>query len=207
MHWPAACRADGVEIRGDRVSLGPDRRARIDGRRIDADAIVVAAGVWTPQVLAGAGIRLPVQAGKGYGVDQRPAPTPLSSALYLPEEKVAVTPLDAGTRAAGVMEFTGVDESLDRRRAEGVSAAVGRYLRGWPAGAGAAIWTGLQPMTPDGMPIIGSVPGCDTLYVATGRAMLGITLAPVTGRLLADTITGGPVPAAALPFLAARFLR
>jgi D-amino-acid dehydrogenase len=133
-----------------------------------------------------------------------PAPTPSSSALYLAEEKAAVTPLDAGVHAAGVMEFTGGDESLDRRRAEDVSAAVERYLRGWPAGA---IWTGLRPMTPDRMSIIGSVPGCDTLDVATGRAMLGVTLAPVTGRLLADTITGGPVHPAALPLVPARFLR
>jgi D-amino-acid dehydrogenase len=203
----AACRANGVQIRCDRAELGADRLARIDGERVAADAIVVCAGVWTPNVLAGAGIRLPVQAGKGYGVDHRPGPLPLSRALYLPEEKVAVTPLNAGIRAAGVMEFTGVDESLDRRRAEGVSAAVGRYLRGWPDRAGAATWAGLRPMTPDGLPVIGPLPGGDALHVATGHAMLGITLAPVTGRLLADTITRGAVPTEALPFLPARFLR
>ena len=83
-------------------------------------------------------------------------------------------------------------------------------LRGWPdptptSGPGAKVWTGMRPMTPDGLPVIGWAPGYRNIAVASGHAMLGVTLAPATGEAVADLLTTGELPELARPFDPARF--
>ena len=124
--------------------------------------------------------------------------------LYLGEARVGCSPFDGATRFAGTMELSGVNQILDRRRIAGIRAGIGRYLR-QPVKEGEGLeWVGMRPLTPDGLPLLGRVPGYRNLSVATGHAMLGITMAPVTGEAMADLMSGGSTEALA-PFDPGRF--
>ncbi len=209
---------DGVDLRGDTPVIGIEHRGdrvtavETPAGRIAADAVVVCAGAWTPGVLRLAGVRdFPIEAGKGYSLDYAPPPPlpqPVRRALYLHEVRVAVTPLDGLVRLAGTMELSGVNDRLSPRRLMAIARAGARYLQGWPADPAVATpWTGMRPMTPDGLPAIGRVPGFANLIVASGHAMLGLTLAPATGEAVAELIATGRTPEGLGPFDPARFAR
>lgn len=207
-----ACRDLGVAFRfGERVdgltSDGADRVTSTHGESVvRGDAFVVAAGVWSRRLLESIGVKIPLQAGKGYGFDV-PGPSLIGEqGLYLSDAKVAVTPLPSHTRLAGTMAFGGLDETIDPVRAGGIVTSVRDYLSGWPEVA-AAPWTGLRPMTPDGLPIIGRIQPFQNLVVATGHAMLGITLSPVTGDAVADLVLNGTARPSLDRFSPDRFTR
>lgn len=190
----AACTRAGVEIRvGNPGTLVPGRdgQARVVVGRdvLEADKIIVAAGAWTNQVLAGIGTHVALQAGKGYGYDLPVSTSTPRGPIYLAEGKVAITPLDSKVRVSGTMGFGGLDESIDTTRAGGILTSLGSYFADWPDSATAPEpWTGLRPMTPDGVPIIGELPGYPQVIVATGHVMLGISLASVTGQIVTDIV-------------------
>jgi D-amino-acid dehydrogenase len=192
----AACTRDGVEFRlGHPATLQqePDSSVAVvaGGEVLHADRIVVAAGVWTNQVLAGIHEKVTVQAGKGYGYDLPLQPDGPAHPLYLAEAKVAITPLATKVRIAGTMGFGGIDETINSVRAGGILSSLPAYFTTWPdLTVKPQPWTGLRPMTPDGLPIIGPLPRRPHVLVATGHAMLGVSLAPPTGRLIAELATG-----------------
>lgn len=191
-----ACTRDGVEfLLGHAASLRQETNGSVSvvvgGQNLKADRIVVAAGVWTNQVLAGIHKRVALQAGKGYGFDLPLHEGGPTSPLYLYEAKVAITPLDTKVRVAGTMGFGGINGRIDPVRAGGLLKSLPSYFSTWPdLSEKPQPWSGLRPMTPDGLPIIGPLPGQPDVFVATGHAMLGISLAPPTGRLIAELVTG-----------------
>ena len=193
----------GVTVRGGRehgasvvldTSAGP----------VEADEVLVAAGARSGEVLDGFGVRLPVQAGKGYSVTIPGAESVLRRPILMGESKVAVTPFDGALRVAGTMELSGVNERFDARRMAAIRRGVARYVRA-PLPAGGTEWVGMRPLTPDGLPLLGRVPRLARVWVATGHAMLGITMAPVTGQAMAALMTGGTPPAPLEPFAPGRF--
>jgi D-amino-acid dehydrogenase len=192
----AACTRDGVEFRlGHPAALHQEPDAAIsvvvNGGVLHADRIVVAAGVWTNQVLEGINEGITLQAGKGYGYDLPRQPGSPTTPLYLAEAKVAITPLDTKIRIAGTMGFGGIDERINRTRAGGLLTSLPSYFTKWPnLQHPPQPWTALRPMTPDGLPIIGPLLRQPHVLIATGHAMLGISLAPPTGRLIAEMVTG-----------------
>ena len=208
----------GVEVRRDtpvsaiETSGGRATGVIAGGQRIAARAVVVAAGAWTPRVLQTLRVRVPIEAGKGYSIDlsPQPLPRPVRRPLYLHETRVAITPLDGMLRVAGTMEFSGLNHDVRAERVGAIARSAAWALRGWPdetptAGRGVRVWTGPRPMTPDGLPVIGWVPGYRDLAVASGHAMLGLTLAPATGEAVAELITTGQAPEIVAPFDPARF--
>ena len=210
--------ADGVTLLAETPVVGIAHR---DGRVtavetprgwVAADAIVVCAGAWTPAVLRLAGVRrIPIEAGKGYSLDYAPPPAlpeAIRRPLYLHEARVAVTPLQVMVRLAGTMELSGLNGRIPPARIAAIARVGTRYLRGWPPDPHVATpWTGMRPMTPDGLPVIGPVPGFANLLVASGHAMLGLTLAPATAEALADLLTTDQPPALLRPFDPSRFGR
>jgi D-amino-acid dehydrogenase len=171
-----------------------------------ADAVVIAAGAWSGRVAAAFGASLPMRPGKGYSLDYRPPILGSEIPLMLAEAHCVMTPLDGMTRLAGTMEFGGFDELVSARRVRALRRAPARYLRDWDPDAPATPPTaGLRPMTPDGLPVIGRLGESRSLFVASGHAMLGLTLAPRTGRLLADMILDGAGPEVLAPFSPRRF--
>ena len=173
-----------------------------DGEVLDADSVVLATGAYSQELTEKFGLRLPVQAGKGYHRDlQSGAGAPsMSIHCVLAETSVFCTPLDDYTRLAGTLEFSGLNHELRQSRLEQLTTAAQQYVAGVGDGPPRSEWCGLRPCTPDGMPYVGPVPGQHGLFVATGHAMLGLTLGPVTGQIISEQVLEGrtSLPAAAL---------
>ncbi len=171
---------------------------------VDGDAFVLAAGAWTGRLAALFGHRLPVRSGKGYSVDV-PA-VGLRGATNLSDAKVALTPYGDRLRVAGTMEFAGLDERVNDVRVAAVLRAPEAYLRTWRPPAGSPRpQAGMRPMTPDGVPVIGRLPGTGNTYVSTGHGMLGVTLAAGSARALTELVVHRATPPQLTPFDPARF--
>ncbi|MDQ3045150.1 MAG: FAD-dependent oxidoreductase [Chloroflexota bacterium] len=191
----------GIEHARGRVSA-----VQTPAGRIVADAVLIAAGAWTPVVAALAGVRLSIEAGKGYSLDYTPPPVALRRLLYLHEERVALTPFAGTLRLSGTMELSGRNARVRPVRVAALTRAAAPYLRDWPADLPPVpAWSGLRPLTPDGLPIIGMAPEFANLAIASGHAMLGVTLAPATGETVAALLTDGESPKLLRPFAAERF--
>jgi D-amino-acid dehydrogenase len=183
-----------TEIAGWRVEGGRRIRAvaTVRGTEIEADEFVLCAGSWSPQLARGLGLRLAMQAGKGYSLTlPRPRQLPRLCAI-LTDARVAVTPLAGALRFAGTMEIAGMNEDVNPARVRGIIDAVQRYYPDFRSDDFACIepWRGLRPCSPDGLPYLGRTARYDNLVVATGHAMMGVTLGPITGRLVADIVSG-----------------
>jgi D-amino-acid dehydrogenase len=173
--------------------------------------VVLATGAWSPEVARQLGLRTPIQAAKGYSVTiKRPASYP-SLGLLLGETRVAVTPMasPAGDllRFAGTLELAGMDRSINPRRVAAVKRAPGQFLEGLePEGWDVLeTWSGLRPCTPDGLPIIGRSAAFDNLVLAAGHAMVGVSLGPITGKLVSQILMGEAPAVDLRPLRAERF--
>lgn len=174
-----------------------------DGERIESDRVVLAAGAWTSGLAAGVGVHIPLQAGKGYHLDLVSPDPPLRTACVLTESFVAVTPLGDTMRLAGTLEFSGVNQRLIPRRVEMLRRGASRCLPGVAEAPVLSTWCGLRPCTADGLPVVDWAPGISDLFIATGHAKMGLTLGPVTGRLVSECILDGR-PSLDLAALSAR---
>ncbi|MEY3894696.1 MAG: hypothetical protein RLZZ214_215 [Verrucomicrobiota bacterium] len=186
--------ASGVEI--DRIEVRSGRIVSVsgNGRKFEGGRFVLAGGSWTPKLLTGIGVKLPLQAGKGYSLTL-PAPPELPRLCSIfAEAKVAITPMGGSLRFGGTMEVGGLDLSINPARVRGIVKSVHAYFPEFSERdfEGVQPWAGLRPVSPDGIPYLGNVRGLSNLLVATGHAMMGLSLAPVTGRLVADLLAGDP---------------
>ena len=163
-----------------------------DGQEVQGRAVVLAGGAWTPELARSVGLKLPMQAGKGYSMTlKEPVQLPELCSL-LGEAKVAVTPMGSSLRIAGTLEVCGDDLRIRERRVQGIIKAVCRVFPQFESEhfEGVERWAGLRPCSPDGLPYVGKVPGRNHVLVATGHAMLGLSLGPITGRLVSQLLNG-----------------
>jgi len=208
----AALRAAGTELLEDAdvVALERDgdaiRRVRTAAGDVEPDAVVLAAGAWTPRLARMIGLRLPVEAGKGYSFSVRPAVMP-RHALLLAEPHVGCSPFGDRLRVAGTMEFSGINTRLDRRRIAGILSGAHGMLTPLDPEPPRELWTGMRPIAPDGLPIVDRAPGLANTYLATAYSMLGMTLAAPAAEALARFVLGGTRPDVLEPFAAGRFGR
>ena len=161
---------------------------------LTADEFVLAGGAWSGQTVKALGLNLPMQAGKGYSLTlEEPRQLP-SLCSICTEARVAVTPMGKTLRFAGTMEVAGLDASINPKRIEGIVAAIPRYFPAFrpddfqdlPA------WSGLRPCSPDGLPYLGRPAKFANLCLATGHAMMGMSLGPITGKLVAEILSAQP---------------
>ncbi|MCK5574152.1 MAG: FAD-dependent oxidoreductase, partial [Bacteroidetes bacterium] len=181
-----------TEVLGFEQSDGHITGVRTSSGLHEGDSFVVAGGAWSSTLLRGLDLTLPLQAGKGYSVTlDHPSRKP-AIPLILTESRVAVTPFPESIRLAGTMELAGNDLSINRRRVSAILMAASRYITDieLPPLEETRPWAGLRPCSPDGLPYIGRFDAFQNLIAATGHAMLGITMAPITGKLVADLVTG-----------------
>ena len=183
-----------TRVTGFEGSDGRIRKVIAETGAFDADEVVMATGAWSPQLGKALGLRIPLQAGKGYRVDV-PRPTPVRLPAVLMESKVAVTPMNGFTRLAGTMEFSGINHNIRENRVRAIVAAAGEYYEDFQVeeseiGAAAC---GLRPVTPDGLPYIGRAGKWKNLCLATGHAMMGWSLGPATGKLVSEIISDEPL--------------
>jgi D-amino-acid dehydrogenase len=187
-------RAGGTDIReGTRVTRirpGPSGVTLATSRdTVDADAAVLTSGIWSTALAQTMGARVPIFPGKGYSfsVEIEPRTTHL---IGLDAAHVGMAPLGGSTRFAGTMELDRQHDRFDRRRIDAIVAAARPYLRGVDWEQRHAEWVGPRPMTANGLPFIGALDRSRRLFVAAGHNMLGVTLAPGTGRAVARLVTG-----------------
>ncbi len=179
-------RIEGIDCAGGRVT-----GVRTSAGLLTADRYVVAAGSFSPQLLAPLGIRIPVYPVKGYSIT-----VPITDAKGAPEStimdethKVAVTRLGDRIRVGGTAELSGYSLALrEPRRATLEHVVTDLFPKGGDVSK-ATFWCGLRPMTPDGTPIVGATPIAN-LLLATGHGTLGWTMAAGTGRVIADLVSG-----------------
>ncbi|MDN5200089.1 FAD-dependent oxidoreductase [Fulvivirgaceae bacterium BMA10] len=163
----------------------------VGNEELVADKYVIALGSWSSDLLKQINMDLPMQAGKGYSVV---LPDPVSKpeiCSILTEARVAVTPMTHGLRFAGTMEITGLDESINHRRLQGIFKSIPKYFPEFKKEdfTELQVWSGLRPCSPDGLPYIGKSDVYKNLIIATGHAMMGLSLGPVTGKLVSQIMT------------------
>jgi len=181
-----------TEVTGWRTGDHRIKAVRTTQGELSADEVVLAGGSWTPTVARGLGLRLPMQAGKGYSITLPHPKQKPNHCSILVEARVAVTPMGEALRFAGTMEVTGLDESIDPARVNGILKSIPAYFpefgpddfRGLPA------WSGLRPCSPDGLPYVGRTGWYANLSLAAGHAMMGLSLGPITGKLISEILSG-----------------
>ena len=162
------------------------------GDDIEADEFVLAAGAWSQSLGQRLRLNLPLQAGKGYSVTlSHPRVQPRHCAILV-EARVFVSPMGEALRVGGTMEMVGLDESVNPLRVRAIVEAMTRYYPDFEAVdfADLDVWRGLRPCSPDGLPFIGRTRQVPNLVIAAGHAMMGVSLAPITGKLVAQTLAG-----------------
>ena len=178
---------DGWRTEGGRVTAAVTAQGDIA-----ADEFVVAGGSWSAEILRPLGCKLPLQGGKGYTFTVPNPPQLPRLCSILSEAHVAVTPMGTALRIGGTMELAGLDRSISERRTQAIAAAAAQYFPALRAQDIAQVrpWAGLRPCSPDGLPYIGRFARYSNLCVAAGHAMLGISLAPITGQLVTQVLSG-----------------
>ena len=187
-----ACLRWNVEVTGWRVAAGRIQAAQTTQGEFEADEYVLAGGAWSPSVVRGLNLTLPMQAGKGYSITlPRPRQQPRLCSI-LTEARVAVTPMGDTLRFGGTMEIGGMDTAINPARVQGILNSIPRYFPqfGPEDFHDLPVWSGLRPCSPDGLPYIGRFARYHNLSAATGHAMMGVSLGPITGKLMAELLSG-----------------
>jgi len=185
-----------LELKQNKVS-----KVITDKRSLNTDEIVVSAGSWSPIVTKKLGLKIPIQAGKGYRINVN-RETGISIPAILSEAKVAVTPMNGFTRFAGTMEIGGINHNINPIRVKTIANAAEDYykkLKFEKLELDAAA-CGLRPCTPDGLPYIGRPLNYKNIIVATGHAMMGWSLGPATGKLVSEVISEQKISLDLSPF-------
>jgi D-amino-acid dehydrogenase len=204
VHYPDEGRVDPkrfVEAVGRAAGdAGVDIRTGTEVRSLDGfrtDTVVVAAGAWSRTL-----VDLPLEGGKGYHVDYELAAGDPKIPAWVEETLTVATPLPGRLRLSGTLELAGLDLSISQRRVEAIRRGGERWFHGLAARPVLETWAGLRPCLPDGLPAIGRL---GRVMVATGHAMKGVALAPITGRLVAQLVAGEQPEIDLTPFDPARF--
>ncbi len=181
-----------TDVNGWRVEGRRLVAAVAGGREFAADEFVLCGGVWSAGLARKLGLAMPMQAGKGYSLTlPQPRHVPECCAI-LTEARVAVTPLGPRLRFGGTMELAGLSLEINPVRVRGIIHAVQRYYPDFSPADFADVppWSGLRPCSPDGLPYLGRTARYTNLTIAAGHAMMGLSLGPISGKLVAALLAG-----------------
>lgn len=176
----------GWRVKGDRVETLETKTGALS-----ADEYVLCGGSWSGMIARELGLKLPLQAGKGYSLTlPKPRQLPAMGAIF-GEARLAVTPMDGRLRFGGTMEIAGLNEDINPVRVHGIIKSVPKYYPDFTPEdfEGIQPWCGLRPCSPDGLPYVGRCARYANLGIATGHAMLGLSLGPITGKLMAEILS------------------
>lgn len=181
------CHIEDINISNSKIDSIVDKELNV----YKADNFVFTTGILTMQIAKKFNLNLPMQGGKGFSfiVDKNDSLN-FSIPMILAEEKVAVTPYDSYVRFGGTMMISGYDLSINERRINNIKKAANSYIHGLDIQTPQMkdIWAGLRPCSPDGLPFIGKSNDLSNLIIASGHAMMGISLGPATGKIVTDLI-------------------
>lgn len=172
----------GFEQKGAKVSavITPDGA-------LEGEQFILCGGAWSGELAKMLGFKLPMMGGKGYSFVQENQPEILQASI-LTEMKVAVSPYGNQVRFGGTMEIAGTNENININRVKGIFESINRFYPDFQSKfpSHEEIWKGLRPCSPDGLPYIGQAPGLENVLVGSGHGMMGISMAPGTGKLLSQ---------------------
>lgn len=180
------------EVKGFESANGRVNAVITDKGRVELAELVLAGGSWTPELSRMLGLNLLMQAGKGYSLTFDGLEKNLHYPAILVDDRTAMTPWSRSLRMGGTMEISGLNSPLLIKRAEAIFKAAKNYYPGLPVQfpSKEKIWWGLRPLSPDGLPYIGRHSAFSNLIIATGHAMLGVSLAHATGQLVTELVAG-----------------
>ena len=185
--WTAA--VNGLTVRGNKIAAVGTERGEFS-----ADEIVLCGGSWSPLLARKLGLKIPIQAGKGYSLTlAQPREKPQICSIFT-EARLAVTPMGDALRFGGTLEMAELNEEINPVRVQGIIKSVAKYFpRFSPADfENIRPWCGLRPCSPDGLPYLGRTSKFSNLIRATGHAMMGISLSPITGQLVGEIASDEP---------------
>ena len=207
--YAQAAAAAGVELETGRnvsrlvVEGGRARAVVTEGERFDGDAVLLAAGAWSGELMAGLGATLRIEPRRGQMIALAHVPAVVTHCVH---GEVYLVPRPSGELLIGAtVERAGFQRVVT---AEGIAGLLHSAIELVPAVRELPIartWCGFRPWAPDSLPVLGPWPGVEGLFVATGHFRNGILLAPITARLMTEWITGGQPSLTMTDFLPERF--
>ncbi len=197
----------GEEVTGFEKLNGKVSKVITSKNNYDADTVILATGSWSRPIAARLGLSIPMVAGRGYSITTEDPRFRVNYPSVLMEGRVALTPMNGRTRFGGTMEITSMNVPARMPRVKGILEAVKRYFPEFdvPMPSVEQVWYGYRPCSADGLPYIGRANNVNNLVVATGHAMLGLSLGPGTGKLVAEIANERPLSMDIAPFNTNRF--
>ena len=178
----------------DRIEVLSDTKVELcaNFQSEEFDEVLIASGSWSAEIAKMLHLKLPLLAGKGYSltipkeIEQPTIPS------ILCEAKVAMTPFQNEFRVAGTMELGARNTAVNPSRVGGIINSIQEYYPDFDIDPlyNQNAWAGFRPCSPDGLPFIGTHPKYKNVKIATGHAMMGLSLAPITGLYISEIING-----------------
>lgn len=196
------------EVTGFENSQGSITKVKTAKAVYDADAIVLSSGSWSRELAAKMDLKIPLVAGRGYSVTLEDSPYKLNHPAVLIEGRVALTPMDGNKiRFGGTMEITATDTPPRMSRVKGVLEAVERFFPDFtiPMPTMDKVWYGFRPCSADGLPYLGRTAKWKNVVVATGHAMVGLSLGAGTGKIVSEILNEEKLSMDIAPFNPDRF--
>ena len=177
-----------TEVTGYEIQSGEIKSVTTANGSVQGDLMIMTGGSWLPQLSKLAGLSIPVMPGKGYSFMEPNTAHPINHPALLIEARVAVTPMNGQVRFGGTMELAALNDKINMNRVEGIVNSIPQYYPELPVEVPAKenIWYGFRPCSPDGLPYLGYSKKLKNLIVAGGHGMMGISLGPATGKLVAE---------------------
>ncbi|MSP74549.1 MAG: FAD-binding oxidoreductase [Rhodospirillaceae bacterium] len=193
-----------AEVKGFEIGTEGPTKILTDKGSLDIETVVIAAGVWSRPLVAQLGTHVPLEAERGYHVMFANPGFGLRRAITSVDRSISLADMHDGIRASGVAEFAAADAAPDMRNADMVMRQAKQLLPGLK-GEPASKWMGPRPSHPDSKPVIGRSPRHRNVFFAFGHDHLGLTMAGITGKLIAELATGKPTTVDLAPFRPDRF--
>lgn len=179
------------EVKSFQQEKGKIARVITDKQMYDSDSVVIATGSWSRELAAQLKVKIPLMPGRGYSVTLEDSPYKINHPAVLIEGRAALTPMDGNKiRFGGTMEITSTNTPPRMNRVEGLLKAVERFFPEFtiPFPSQDKIWYGFRPCSADGLPYIGRTANWKNLVIATGHAMVGLSLGAGTGKLVSEIV-------------------
>lgn len=188
------------------IEVSPDgpRALVTDAGHMAVDTLVICAGSHSNDFTAKFGDHVPLEAERGYHVTYSDPAFTLPMPVFLPQQKVFVTPMEMGLRIAGQSEFAGNDAEPNYARADVLAAQMQKVFPGI-RDVDATKWMGRRPSMPDSLPVIGPASKVANVWYAFGHGHVGLCGGAPTGRAIADLIAGRTPSVNVAPFSVTRF--
>jgi D-amino-acid dehydrogenase len=196
------CKVTGFETSGEQITS-----IQTADKTYSADLVVMTGGAWLPELAKKANLNIPVMPGKGYSFMVDPNNHQIHHPSLLLEARVAVTPMNNQIRFGGTMEIAPMNNKVNMNRVEGIVNSIPNYYPDYKVQIPEIdkIWYGFRPCSPDGLPYIGFARKLKNLIIAGGHGMMGVSLAPITGKLVAELVVGNKLSTKVNLYKADRF--